>query len=68
MLLGIPLHPDLMDEEDWQSLPGIGPGLAHRIMDDRHKNGEFHLLKEVLRVPGLGEKKFKGIEKYFMPR
>ena len=65
MLLGIPLHPDRMDEEDWQHLPGIGPQLAHRIVSDRHKNGDFRRLQEVLRVPGLGEMKLEGIEKFF---
>jgi competence protein ComEA len=65
MLLGIPLHPDQMDMADWDSLPGIGPGLARNIMDDRHKNGDFGSIESLQRVPGIGEKKLKEIIRFF---
>jgi len=65
ILLGIPLDPDRMDSGDWESLPGIGPGLAKMIMDDRHKNGDFRSIESLQRVPGIGEKKFKELKKYF---
>ena len=41
ILLGIPLYPVILDEEDWESLPGIGPMLAERIVADRQNNGDF---------------------------
>lgn len=65
MLLGIPLHPDQMDLDDWGCLPGIGPALAKRIMDDRQDNGEFYSVEAVRRVPGIGENKYNMIRKYF---
>ena len=65
MLLGIPLDPDLMDFADWDSLPGIGPGLAKSIMADRHKNGAFGSIGSLQRVPGIGEKKLRELKKYF---
>jgi len=65
MLLGIPLDPDRMDSGDWESLPGIGPGLAKTIMNYRHKNGDFRSIESLQRVPGIGEKKFRELKKYF---
>jgi competence protein ComEA len=65
MVLGIPLHPDQMDLADWESLPGIGPGLAKNIMDHRQKHGDFGSIESLHRVPGIGEKKLKLIRMYF---
>lgn len=65
MILGIPLDPDAMDVADWDSLPGIGPGLANSIVNDRHKNGDFGSVEALQRVPGVGEGKLNEIIKYF---
>jgi competence protein ComEA len=65
MVLGIPLHPDQMDFTDWDSLPGIGPGLARKIMDDRQEYGDFGSIESLQRVPGIGEKKLQELKKYF---
>ncbi|HEY6874424.1 MAG TPA: helix-hairpin-helix domain-containing protein [Geobacteraceae bacterium] len=65
ILLGIPLHPDQMDGEDWDALPGIGPKLAKNLVADRQNNGDYRTIEAVQRVPGMGEKKFTMIRKYF---
>jgi competence protein ComEA len=65
MLLGIPLHPDTMDSDDWECLPGIGPRLARKIVRDRQINGEFGAIGAVERVPGVGKGKLGTIAKYF---
>jgi competence protein ComEA len=65
MLVGIPLHPDYLDVEDWDSLPGIGPGLAQRIVANRQKYGDFGSLWAVERVSGMGKGKIEKIIKYF---
>lgn len=36
------------------SLPGIGPGLADRIVADRSHRGPFATLADLDRVPGIG--------------
>jgi len=65
MLLGIPLDPDRMDVADWEDLPGIGPKMAKNMVNDRQINGDFHSIEAIRRVPGMGEKKFNTIKKYF---
>lgn len=65
MLLGIPLHPDLLGVEEWCALPGIGPVLSGRIVAERQENGAFGTLAGLLRVPGIGPGKVAAIRRYF---
>ncbi|MCL2761458.1 MAG: helix-hairpin-helix domain-containing protein [Desulfuromonadales bacterium] len=65
ILLKIPLDPDKMDYEDWISMPGIGPALAGRIIEDRNSNGNFVKIENLQRVSGIGEKKVEKIKRYF---
>ncbi len=37
-------------------LPGLGPRLAERIVDDRRRHGPFESIDAVQRVPGVGPK------------
>ncbi len=65
IILGIPLTPDEMDSEDWNSLPGIGPKLAKNIVEDRQYNGDFCTVEAVGRVPGMGKRKLNTIRSFF---
>jgi competence protein ComEA len=67
MTLGIPLHPDRMNEFDWQALPGIGPKLAASIELDRQDNGDFLEFHRLQRVRGIGQKRMQAWAKYFSP-
>jgi competence protein ComEA len=44
--------------EQLQSLPGVGPALAERIIAYRSKVGKFSKIEEILNVKGIGEKMY----------
>ncbi|MDA2979998.1 MAG: ComEA family DNA-binding protein [Actinomycetota bacterium] len=49
------------DAVGFESLPGIGPVLAARIVAYREDNGMFESVEDLLDVPGIGESKLIGI-------
>lgn len=44
--------------KDFESLDGIGPVLANRIVGYRKANGPFSTVEDLLKVPGIGQSKF----------
>ncbi len=44
--------------EQLESLPGIGPALATRIIEDRSENGPFATPEAITRVRGIGARSF----------
>lgn len=49
------------DQAALETLPGIGPALAERIITWREENGRFRTVDDLLSVPGIGEKVLEGL-------
>ena len=47
--------------EDLETLPGIGPVLAERIIEYRERYGGFQSVEEIMYVSGIGEKTYAKI-------
>lgn len=45
--------------EELATLPGIGPATARAIIEDRAANGAFAAPEDLMRVSGIGEKRFE---------
>jgi competence protein ComEA len=45
-----------------ETLPGIGPSLAQRIVDHRQANGPFGRIEQIMDVSGIGPATFDKIK------
>ena len=45
--------------EELQALSGVGPSTAKAIVEDREAHGPFSSIEDLMRVSGIGEKKFE---------
>ena len=51
---GVRIDPNTASLEDLLGLPGVGPVLAGRILEDRRQNGPYRSLQDLIRVKGIG--------------
>ena len=51
-------------QTELESLPGIGPSLALKIINYRKENGKFSSIDEIKNVSGIGDSKFEEMKKY----
>ena len=54
---GLIIDINAAQEQEFAVLPGVGPILAKRIVDDRTRNGRFGNVEQLARVHGIGPKK-----------
>lgn len=57
---------NLADWETLELLPGIGESLAEKIICYREENGGFSSVEEIMKVSGIGSKKFEGFKDYII--
>jgi competence protein ComEA len=53
--------------EQLDSLPGVGPMTAQKILDYRQKHGAFHSVDELDAVPGIGPKRLDQLRDLVVP-
>jgi competence protein ComEA len=58
------IDPNLSSQEDLQTLPGIGPVLARRIIDYRRAHGPYKKIGDLRKVSGIGPKKLEKLRPY----
>lgn len=49
-------------EKEFQSLPGIGPSLASKIVEYRSQKGKFESIEDIKNVTGIGSSKYENIK------
>lgn len=60
--IGSKLNINTADLASLESLPGIGPSLAQRIIDYRQAHGSFERIEDIMEVSGIGEAIFEGLQ------
>jgi competence protein ComEA len=53
-------------QAELERLPGIGPGLAKRILDYKQSHGRYQTIEELREVKGIGEKRWRRLEPLLM--
>lgn len=57
-----PVNVNRAGTSELESIRGVGPMLAERIVKFREANGRFERLEDLTRVPGIGQAKFEKIK------
>lgn len=51
-------------QTELETIPGVGPSTALKILDYREKNGKFSSIEDIKNVSGIGDAKFEKIKDY----
>lgn len=50
------------DQTQLETIPGVGPSTAKKIIDYREKEGKFSAVEDIKNVSGIGDKKFENMK------
>lgn len=54
----VPIDLNTAGMAELETLPGVGPATARKILDERARRGRFRSVRDLLQVPGIGERRF----------
>ncbi len=60
-VVGGKVNINVASSDELQTLKGVGPALAQRIIDDRTANGPYKTIEDLKRVSGIGDKTFANL-------
>lgn len=58
----VPVSINKASADELQTITGIGPVIAERIVEYRESNGAFEVLEDLMDVHGIGQAKFERIK------
>jgi competence protein ComEA len=59
---GGPVNLNTATLADLDTLPGVGPVLAQRILDARESQGGFHAVSDLRKVDGIGDARYEQLK------
>ena len=62
-----PIHLNVATLEELDTLPGVGPVTAQKILDYRQKHGAFSSLEELDAIPGIGSARIEQLRDVAAP-
>jgi competence protein ComEA len=62
-----PVHLNTATLEELDTLPGVGPVTAQKILDWRQENGAFSAVDELDAIPGIGPKRLEQLRELVAP-
>lgn len=64
LLAGLKIDPNTASASDLEAIPGIGPALARKIIDEREQRGHFRTMDGLLDVKGIGPKRLEQLRRF----
>ena len=55
---------NIATQTEIETLPGIGPSTALKIINYRNEHGKFKNIEDIKNVSGIGDSKFENIKEY----
>jgi competence protein ComEA len=62
-----PIQLSTATQEQLETLPGVGPVTAQKILDYREKHGAFHSIDELQAISGIGPKRLEQMRDHVVP-
>ena len=59
-----PINVNRASASELEAVPGIGPSTAQKIIADRTEHGSFASVDDLVRIPGIGDKRLESLRPY----